>query len=130
MRLQDIMTTNVATVAPGDTLQHARMLMRLHGIHHLVVTDGRTPVGIVTDDMLHRGESDRAAFVLDVMYRDPVTGTPGMTVREAANLLRGHATTVLPIVDRRGSLAGIVTVSDFLELMGTGTMQPAAKAAQ
>jgi CBS domain-containing protein len=126
MRLQDIMTADVATVAPGDTLQQARTLMRLRGIHHLVVTDGRTPVGILTDDMLHRGESDRAAFVQDVMYRDPVTAAPDMTVREAANLLRGHAMTVLPLVDRHNCLVGIVTVSDFLELMGNGTVRPVA----
>lgn len=128
MRLQDIMTTDVATVAPGDTLPEARTLMRLHGIHHLVVTDGRTPVGIVNDDMLHRGESDRAAFVQDIMYRDPVTASPGMPVREAANLLRGHATTVLPLVDRRNQLVGIVTVSDFLELVGEGALRPAGAA--
>jgi CBS domain-containing protein len=128
MRLQDIMTTDVATVAPGDTLQQARTLMRLRAIHHLIVADGRIPVGILTDDMLHRGESDRAAFVQDVMYRDPVTARPGMTVREAANLLRGHATTVLPLVDARNYLVGIVTVSDFLELMGKGTVRPVARA--
>jgi CBS domain-containing protein len=127
MRLQDIMTADVATVAPGDTLQQARTLMRLRGIHHLVVTDGRTPVGILTDDMLHRGESDRAAFVQDVMYRDPVTAAPGMTVREAASLLRGHAMTVLPLVDRRNCLVGIVTVSDFLDLMEKGTVRPVPK---
>jgi CBS domain-containing protein len=117
MKLQDIMTADVATVAAGDTIQHARTLMRLHGIHHLVVTDGRTPVGIVNDDMLHRGESDRAAFVQDVMYGDPVTAPPGMPVQEAANLLRGHAMTVLPVVGRRNELVGVVTVSDFLELV-------------
>jgi CBS domain-containing protein len=127
MKLQDIMTADVATVAPGDTIQQARTLMRLHGIHHLVVTDGRTPVGIVNDDMLHRGESDRAAFVQDVMYRDPVTASPGMSVREAANLLRGHAMTVLPVVGRRHELVGIVTVSDFLELVAGETEARAAR---
>ena len=49
MRLQDIMSTNVKTVTPSVTVATARNLMRVDGIHHLLVVDDRRVVGIVSD---------------------------------------------------------------------------------
>ena len=48
-----------------------------------------------------------------------VTATPTMTVRQAANLMRGRSIGCLVVV-RAGRPIGIVTVSDLLELMGRG----------
>jgi CBS-domain-containing membrane protein len=48
-------------------------------------------------------------------------------VREAANLMRGRAVTLLPVVDHREYLIGIVTISDFLDLLGKGTVKPVVK---
>jgi acetoin utilization protein AcuB len=127
MRLQDIMTTDVVTVTVAETLKKARTLMGLHGVHHLVVVDGRTVAGIVTEDMLRWGQAQDMGFVQDVMHRQPVTAPPTMTVREAANLLRGRVSTVLPVVDERQHLVGIVTISDFLDLLGKGAVRPVAK---
>ena len=49
MRLQDIMSTDVKTVTPSVTVATARNLMRLDGIHHLLVVDDRRVVGVVSD---------------------------------------------------------------------------------
>jgi CBS-domain-containing membrane protein len=48
-------------------------------------------------------------------------------VREAANLMRGHRAGSLPVVDG-GKLVGIVTVWDFLDLIGRGADRPVAHA--
>jgi len=44
-------------------------------------------------------------------------------VREAANLMRGHGVSCLPVFNGR-RLKGIVTVVDLLELIGRGTERP------
>jgi CBS domain-containing protein len=54
-----------------------------------------------------------------------VAATPEMTVREAANLMRGHAVNCLPVFNGRDRLRGIVTVVDLLELIGRGMERPA-----
>ena len=38
MRVRDVMTEGVKTIAPTATAEDAWTLMRLHSIHHLVVT--------------------------------------------------------------------------------------------
>ena len=126
MRLREIMSTNVQAINPTESLERAKLQMQLRGIHHLVVIDGLQVVGIVTSEALEKGIAEGVARVEDVMSRHAFTGTPGMTVRKAANLLRGRTLGALPVVDRQ-RLVGIVTVSDLLELLGRGAERPVAK---
>jgi CBS-domain-containing membrane protein len=114
MRLEDVMSRQVQTIGAQESLERARALMRLRRIHHLVVVEGRSVIGVVTDDVLQRGEAEGIGRVEDVMFRNVVTGTPDLTVREAANLMRGRAIGAVPILDKR-RLVGIVTVSDLLD---------------
>lgn len=124
MRLQDVMTTGVERIAPSDSIQRARTLMAVKGVHHLVVFDEHRVQGIVAAEDLDRAERQAATAVADVMSHPVVTGSPRMTIRQAANLMRGRALGALPVVDR-GKLAGIVTVSDLLALLGRGVERPA-----
>ncbi|HEX2457367.1 MAG TPA: CBS domain-containing protein [Vicinamibacterales bacterium] len=126
MRLEDVMSRQVQTIGAQESLERARALMRLRRIHHLVVVEGRSVIGVVTDDVLQRGEAEGIGRVEDVMFRNVVTGTPDLTVREAANLMRGRAIGAVPILDKR-RLVGIVTVSDLLDLLGKGAERPVAR---
>jgi len=49
-----------------------------------------------------------------------------MTLRQAANLLRGRTIGCLPVVEG-GELVGILTTTDLLELIGRGAEKPVAK---
>ena len=124
MRLQDIMSTKVESVRPTETLARAQTLMRLRRIHHLVVVDHRQVVGMLTEGALQIGEAEGIARVEDAMSRHVVTGTPEMTVLQAANLMRGRADGALPVFANQ-RLAGIVTVSDLLDVLGRGVDRPA-----
>jgi CBS-domain-containing membrane protein len=62
--------------------------------------------------------------VRDLMTAKLVTANPETTVREAANLMRGHDVNCLPVFNDRDRLKGIVTVVDLLELIGRGTERP------
>jgi CBS domain-containing protein len=122
MRVQDVMTRNVRTIAPAVGAEKARDLMRLHGIHHLVVTSANRPVGVLSDRDTggRRGTAVGAiATVADLMTAPAVTAEPTMTIRRAANMMRGRSIGCL-VVMRSGVVIGIVTVSDLLELVGRG----------
>jgi len=126
MRLKDIMSTAIESVRPGETLERAQARMRLRKLHHLVVIDRREVVGILTDAALQVRHAEGVAKVEDAMSRHVVTGTPDMTVRQAANLMRGRAEGALPVIAGQ-RLVGIVTVTDLLDLLGRGIDRPAAK---
>ena len=123
MRLSEIMTREVERVRPGDTPQHASALMDMRRIHHLVVVDRHRVIGLLTSDDLRQPERVSATTVESLMTRRFATAPPDLTVRKAANLLRGSSAGALPIVER-GRLVGIVTISDLLELLGRGVERP------
>ncbi len=53
-----LMTAGIYTVARDDGPDHAARLMRRHGIHHVIVIEGRTVCGIVSSlDLLRLVES-------------------------------------------------------------------------
>jgi CBS domain-containing protein len=126
MRLKDIMSTKVEAVRPDETLERAHALMRLRGIHHLAVVDRHQVVGLLTEGVLAVREAEGVAKVADAMGRHVATGTPDMTVRQAANLMRGRTEGALPVV-AGARLVGIVTVSDLLDVLGGGVDRPAPK---
>lgn len=47
MHVADVMTARPVTLGPGDTVADARRLSRLFGVQHLVIEQGRVPVGMV-----------------------------------------------------------------------------------
>ncbi len=130
MRLGEIMTGSVKTISPADSAEDAFRRMRLHRIHHLVVMDGNAVAGIVSDRDL--GGTGGAAVrrnrtVGELMTRDVATGTPRMTERQAANLLRGRSIGCLPVMDG-SKLVGIVTITDLLEIVGEVTRRASTDA--
>jgi CBS domain-containing protein len=121
MRLQDIMSTGVRVIAPNDEIVRAQTEMEIHKIHHLVVTEGTKVVGMLSaHDLVER----EGRTVGEVMTPDPIVVPAKATVREAANSMRGNGVGALPVVNERGRLVGIVTLSDLLELIGRGVEKP------
>jgi acetoin utilization protein AcuB len=128
MRLQDIMSRDIKTIGPEASAAAAREAMRTNGTRHLLVRDGRDVVGIVSDrdlggKLAASGAKIGSLSVGDLMTSTVVTARPETTIRQAANLLRGHIIGCLVIVDG-ARLVGIVTTTDLLELLGRGAERP------
>jgi acetoin utilization protein AcuB len=122
MRLADIMSTPVETIETDVPVETAWNRMQERGIHHLVVTQSGKAVGILSARDLSgpRGVALRwAGTAGELMATRIVTAEPTMTVREAANLLRGRAIGCLPVVSGE-RIVGIVTITDLLEMIGRG----------
>jgi len=127
MRLQDIMSREIKSVEPTADLAQARSLMRTHGVRHLLVLDKRELVGIISERDIGRrvSETERSEglTVADVMTRSLVTARPTTTIRQAANLMRGHIIGCVVVLDEDRPV-GIVTTTDLLELLGRGVERP------
>lgn len=130
MRISEVMTAPVRTIRSERDASEAWEAMRLYRIRHVVVTgrDGQV-VGVISAGDLggRHGERLRSGRrVRDLMTEKVVVVKPDTTVREAANLMRGHAINCLPVfIGAR--LEGIVTALDLLELIGRGAERPIPK---
>jgi len=123
MIVKDIMTKNVVTANPNDTVLEALKLVKIHKIRHLPIVDGEALVGIVSDrDLRSVSPSILASMdidllektlVKDIMIKDVVTITPEESVEEAARLLYKHKIGCLPVI-QDNKLVGIVTDGDIL----------------
>jgi CBS domain-containing membrane protein len=127
--VRHIMSPNVVTFFPEQTLALAEDVMRIHKFRHLPVIDNeRRLVGLVSHRDLLRGqisiltgltEAQRRARQEDVrisalMSTEVWTVGPDMLASHAGQTLLDHKYSCLPVVDADRVLCGIVTERDFL----------------
>ena len=122
MRMKDVMSKNVVSIAPATEIAVAREKLRNDEIDHLVVVEGKQVVGVVAGKDILRMRDDRP--VSEVMSRTVATIEPEATLRRAAGIMRGRAVGCLPVVDD-GRRVGIVTTSDLLTALAKGETHPA-----
>lgn len=123
-----IMTTDPTTIDRIDPVSDAFRALSRAPYHHLVVTDGDRPVGMVSStDLLQLVNEvggvggDRSMydhldqeFTIDgAMSSDLRTLPHSATVQEAAAVLAEESFHSVVIVDDEGELAGIVTTTDL-----------------
>jgi len=111
------MTKNVATVSPNQTVQEAAQIMSQKNIGALPVVENGQVKGMITDrDITLRtsaqGKNPASTSVSEVMTNRVVTGTPNMSVQEAANVMAQNQVRRLPIVENN-QLQGIVALGDI-----------------
>lgn len=127
MRVRDIMHKKVEGVTPRESAAVAFERMRRAKIRHLVVQDGKKIVGVLSDrDVAGMGSLRQVETVEEVMTSPAITCSPDLTLRQAANLLRGRTMGCLPVLEN-GKIVGIVTTTDLLEMIGAGIERPVAK---
>ena len=121
------MHTKVETISLRESAAAAFERMRRARIRHLVVQDGKRIVGVLSDrDVAGVGSPRQVETVEDVMTSPALSCSPDLTLRKAANLLRGRTMGCLPVVED-GKIVGIVTTTDLLELVGAGVERPVPK---
>lgn len=118
MKVSDLMTADVATCAPTDSLNRAAQIMWERRCGAVVVVDenGRA-AGVVTDRDVCMAAYTQGRRLDDIpvttaMSR-PVRTCPDMAaVEEAEALMMGHGIRRLVVVDPPGRLAGILSLDD------------------
>ncbi|MBC7901658.1 MAG: CBS domain-containing protein [Saprospiraceae bacterium] len=121
MKVEEIMTHNPAC-CPADTgLQAVAKMMVDYDCGCIPVVDNldsKKPVGIVTDrDICCRavaeGRNPLDLTAKDVMTKNVVTVTPGMSVEDCCNLMEENQIRRIAVVDDAGSCCGIVAQADI-----------------
>ena len=110
------MTTNVTTVDRSATLVEAARFMKNGDIGNVLVSDGGTVCGIVTDrDIVVRaiaeGCDPNATTVGEICSADLVTLDSTASLEEAKKLMSDHAVRRVPVVDN-GKPVGIISLGD------------------
>jgi CBS domain-containing protein len=146
MQARDVMVSPVITVERIATVRDVAKVLLEKRISAVPVVDnvGRV-VGIVTEsDLMHRAEAgterpyswwvhflagdatiaadyvkSHAAKVEDVMTPDVVTATPETPLHEIAALLEERQIKRVPIVNKDGSLVGIVSRANLIQVVAS-----------
>ena len=118
-RIYSIMTTEVVTLHPDDSLMRVKELIFENRFHHLpVIDDERKLQGIVTSwDLLKadiREKDYEGHTVKEIMSTKVATLHPNEMVGAAAMVFLRHLFHAIPIVEHDNTLVGIVTTHDVL----------------
>jgi IMP dehydrogenase len=118
-RTQTGMIPNPVTIGPDATLDELDAVCGQYRISGLPVVDAQQRLlGIITNrDLRFVPVAEWASTKVDeVMTPMPLITAPvGISRDEATALLRRHKLERLPLVDARGTLAGLITVKDFVK---------------
>jgi CBS domain-containing protein len=115
--IREVMTADPRTVDTGATLVDAAREMRDGDVGALIVVDGGSVAGVVTDrDIVVRaiadGRDPGSTRVSDVATTSPVTLTVDQTVDDAIRVMREQDVRRIPVV-QDGRPAGIVSLGDL-----------------
>ena len=117
MRTIDATRGSTVAIEPDRTVTEAAQLMEQAGVGALVVLDGGSVAGIVTDrDLVRRAMARRLpgdARIDAVMSSPVVTADADGDLRTAVAMFRSHAVRRLPLV-RDGVFVGMFTTDDAL----------------
>ena len=137
MKAKDVMSRQVFTLSPDNSVAHAAQIMLDNAVSGLPVMDSEGAlVGIVTEgDLVRRMELGHATpsdmsrpeayddfvksnswRVADVMTTPVVTATEDATVEEIARLFDAHKIKRMPVI-RDGQLVGLVSRADLLQVV-------------
>ena len=127
MPVKDWMSKDLVTVDAATSIMKASKVMKQNEIQHLPVLGKGRLVGIVSDRDLKEATPSKATTldihemyhlldtvtVKSLMPKKLFTITPGETVEKAAAVMLKHHVSALPVMDAKGTLAGIITKGDI-----------------
>ncbi|MBI2385127.1 MAG: CBS domain-containing protein [Elusimicrobia bacterium] len=123
MKIREMMTVDVATLDPEDTIEQAARVMRDANVGFAPVVSNRMVLGVLTDrDIVLRaaakGYHMRLAKVLDILTPGAVHCAEDDDVQDAANLMAENHVRRLIVVKPDNTLAGVVSLADIAEHAG------------
>lgn len=131
MLVRNWMSKPVITIDANASMQDATKLLKEHGVSILPVTKRGALAGVVTDRDLKRASASDASTlevhellyllskikVQELMARDPVTVQDDYTIEETAEILMNNKISGAPVLDRGGTLVGVITKNDVFKAL-------------
>ena len=116
--VSDVMTKEVVYLPAETTVDEAARAMRERNIGDVVVTEGPTLAGVVTDrDIVVRAVAEQrdpgSTTIGTITSRDMIMIQDDASTGEAVQLMRDRAVRRLLVCDKDRQLVGIVTLGDL-----------------
>lgn len=123
MKVRECMTCNVATVAQGDTVQHAAQKMRDFRVGFLpVISVGGKAVGVITDrDLATRIVADGYPAdkpVWEVMSTHVIHVDENIAVEDAVSLMREKSIGRIVVTNSINQVSGVFSLGDAAIVTG------------
>lgn len=117
MKISDFALREPVVIGCDATVADTAVLMRTSGVGSVIVVDGHTPVGIVTDrDMVTRGVAEHYPSdgrIDGLMSTGLIAVDADRDVDDLVHVFRDHAIRRIPIVDH-DRVVGIVSLDDVV----------------
>jgi CBS domain-containing protein len=112
--VDSIMRKKPEPVDPEMTVRHAAAMIAKRSDECLIVERDGIVVGIVTStDMIEKviavGADPAKVYVRDIMSTPAITVNATATIAQAAEIMSEYGVRKLPVIDRSGALAGVIT---------------------
>ena len=122
--VKDIMTKNVISIDSSRTVKEAAAMMEDANVGCIVITDGYTSVGILTErDFVNRvvGKDKPSTTEVSEVMSQPITVvSPDETVWDVAEVMRSKSIHKVPVQDGN-KLVGIFTATDLVRICSYGS---------
>jgi CBS domain-containing protein len=122
MGIGEICIREVTVMGPDESVRTAAELMERHSVGNVIILEEGVPSGILTDRdiairVVARGLDTEKTTTRDVMSRKLATVKEGAGVGDSIRLMLSARARRLPVLREDGTLAGIVTLDDLLDLL-------------
>ena len=116
--VEDIMNKNVVSIDANTTIKDAAIMMNDANVGCVIVTDGTSPIGIITErDLVRRvmiNDLQLDKKVTDVMSTPLIAANINTPIWDLAQKMKINSLHKIPIQDD-GQLVGIVTATDIVK---------------
>lgn len=115
-KAESFIVENPISMNTAHTIGDIKKLVNETGSGGILILDASEKlVGIITTrDLLF--ENDDNKLVADLMQKKVVTGAPDISLKDAEKLLHEYRIEKLPLVDKNGRVAGLVTLKDIMTI--------------
>ncbi len=117
---QQVMTKRVQTLSRRTTVDEALQTFSKHEYHQMpVLSDTGKVVGMVTEgDLLRSVASGKQEHIEDIMEQHVICARPESEMGEVATVFMERREQVVPVVNERDELVGILTRGDLIRTIG------------
>ncbi|MDG6948075.1 MAG: IMP dehydrogenase [Nitrososphaerota archaeon] len=116
-RSEGVVIEDPITMGPDRSVREALQIIGDRDIGGIVIVDGsKNVLGLLTRrDITLEDDLDRAVKEVMTPRQKLITARKGVSMEEAKNLLHDHKIEKLPLLDRKGRLAGLITSKDIMK---------------
>ena len=120
--IKDILATKgyeVYTISPDSKVYEALSLMAEKNVGALVILEGETLVGLISErdyarKIVLQGRLSKDTPVREIMTREPVTVTLDHDLEQCMELMTNERVRHLPVVEQ-GRMIGIISIGDVVK---------------